>query len=52
LRQELPKKQRMQQTLTRHKAEARLNDAIIEELKVLIKQLQPLNNQISIQTVH
>ncbi|MBM7037628.1 DUF2489 domain-containing protein [Vibrio ulleungensis] len=51
-RQELPKKQRMQQTLTRHKAEARLNDAIIEELKVLIKQLQPLNNQISIQTVH
>jgi hypothetical protein len=51
-RQELPKKQRMQQTLTRHKAEARLNDAIVDELKVLIKQLQPLNNQISIQTVH
>lgn len=51
-RQELVKKERMKQTLTRHKAESRLNDAIVEELKVLIKTIAPLNNQISIQTVH
>ncbi len=36
-RQQLAKKERMQQNLTRHKAEQRLTDAIIEELKVLQK---------------
>ena len=48
-RQKLAKKERMQQNLTRHKAESRLTDAIIEELKVLQKNVQPLNNQINIQ---
>lgn len=47
-RQKLIKKERMQQTLIRHKAESRLTDAIIEELKVLQKQVAPLNNQISV----
>ncbi|MDF4761439.1 DUF2489 domain-containing protein, partial [Vibrio parahaemolyticus] len=41
-RQQLAKKERMQQNLTRHKAESRLTDAIIEELKVLQKNVQPL----------
>ncbi|WP_117235603.1 DUF2489 domain-containing protein [Vibrio maerlii] len=50
-RQELAKKERMQQNLTRHKAEARLEQAIIEELKTLQKSVKPLNNQISIQMV-
>lgn len=36
-RQNLAKKERMQQNLDRHKAEQRLTDAIIEELKVLQK---------------
>ncbi|MBM4954105.1 DUF2489 domain-containing protein [Vibrio parahaemolyticus] len=48
-RQQLAKKERMQQNLTRQKAENRLADAIIEELKVLQKNVQPLNNQINIQ---
>ncbi|EJG1205274.1 DUF2489 domain-containing protein [Vibrio parahaemolyticus] len=48
-RQLLAKKERMQQNLTRQKAESRLTDAIIEELKVLQKNVQPLNNQINIQ---
>ncbi|ENJ1741640.1 DUF2489 domain-containing protein [Vibrio parahaemolyticus] len=48
-RQQLAKKERMQQNLTRQKAESRLIDAIIEELKVLQKNVQPLNNQINIQ---
>lgn len=48
-RQQLAKKERMQQNLTRQKAESRLTDAIIEELKVLQKNVQPLNNQINIQ---
>lgn len=48
-RQKLAKKERMQQNLTRQKAEGRLTDAIIEELKVLQKNVQPLNNQINIQ---
>ncbi|HCE1776985.1 TPA: DUF2489 domain-containing protein [Vibrio parahaemolyticus] len=48
-RQQLTKKERMQQNLTRQKAESRLTDAIIDELKVLQKNVQPLNNQINIQ---
>ncbi|HCH2610672.1 TPA: DUF2489 domain-containing protein [Vibrio parahaemolyticus] len=48
-RQKLAKKERMQQNLTRQKAESRLTDAIIEELKVLQKNVQPLNYQINIQ---
>ncbi|HGS5724280.1 coproporphyrinogen III oxidase [Vibrio parahaemolyticus] len=48
-RQQLAKKERMQQNLTRQKAESSLTDAIIEELKVLQKNVQPLNNQINIQ---
>ncbi len=50
-RQQLAKKERMQQNLIRHKAESRLNDAIIEELKTLHSSIQPLNNQINIQMV-
>lgn len=50
-RQQLAKKERMQQNLTRHKAESRLTDAIIEELKVLQQNVQPLNNQINIQMI-
>ncbi|MGR5377739.1 DUF2489 domain-containing protein [Vibrio harveyi] len=50
-RQQLAKKERMQQNLMRHKAEQRLTDAIIEELKVLQKDVQPLNNQINIQMI-
>lgn len=50
-RQNLAKKERMQQNLDRHKAEQRLTDAIIEELKVLKKNVQPLNNQINIQMI-
>ncbi|WP_072833071.1 DUF2489 domain-containing protein [Vibrio parahaemolyticus] len=48
-RQQLAKKERMQQNLTRQKAESRLTDAIIDELKVLQKNVQSLNNQINIQ---
>ncbi|GAK85438.1 periplasmic/membrane protein associated with DUF414 [Vibrio ponticus] len=48
-RQALSKKERMQENLTRHKAESRLQDAIVEELKVLQEKVQPLNNQINIQ---
>ncbi|MDF2154013.1 DUF2489 domain-containing protein [Vibrio sp. CAU 1672] len=50
-RQQLAKRERMQQTLTRQKAESRLTDAIIEELKLLQKRVQPLNNQINIQLI-
>lgn len=50
-RQNLAKKERMQQNLDRHKAEQRLTDAIIEELKMLQKNVQPLNNQINIQMI-
>ncbi|EHJ9982825.1 TPA: DUF2489 domain-containing protein [Vibrio parahaemolyticus] len=50
-RQQLVKKERMQQNLARQKAESRLTDAIIEELKVLQKNVQPLNNQINIQMI-
>ncbi|RIZ52582.1 DUF2489 domain-containing protein [Vibrio sp. PID23_8] len=50
-RQQLAKKERMQQNLMRHNAESRLTDAIIEELKILQKNVQPLNNQINIQMI-
>lgn len=51
-RQALEKRERMKQNLARQKAEARLTQDIIEELKRLKQQIVPLNNQISIQTVH
>lgn len=50
-RQQLEKKERMKQNLERHKAEARLQDAIVEELQRLQKKVQPLNNQINIQMI-
>jgi hypothetical protein len=50
-RQQLAKQERMKQNLARQKAESRLESAIIEELKQLQKQVQPLNNQINIQMV-
>ncbi|MBU2898604.1 DUF2489 domain-containing protein [Vibrio hepatarius] len=50
-RQQLIKKERMKQNLVRHKAESRLEQTIIEELKQLQKKVQPLNNQINIQMV-
>ncbi|MBW3697668.1 DUF2489 domain-containing protein [Vibrio sp. T187] len=50
-RQALVKKERMQQNLARHKAETRLNDAIIDELKQLQKKVKPMNNQINIQMI-
>ena len=50
-RQQLDKQQRMKHNLERHKAEARLQQDIIEELKRLQKKIQPLNNQINIQMV-
>ncbi|MDK9737825.1 DUF2489 domain-containing protein [Vibrio sp. D404a] len=50
-RQNLPKRERMQQNLTRQKAESRLNESIIEELKQLQKKVKPLNNQINIQMI-
>ncbi|GLO59541.1 coproporphyrinogen III oxidase [Vibrio sp. MACH09] len=42
-RQELPKQVRMRETLDRQKAEARLNDDIIVELKQLQQHIQPLS---------
>jgi hypothetical protein len=48
-RQKLAKKERMQQNLLRHKAESRLSETVIDELKDLQKRTAPLNNQISIQ---
>ncbi|TKF23548.1 DUF2489 domain-containing protein [Vibrio genomosp. F6] len=50
-RQELQKSERMKQNLERHKAETRLNDAVVDELKQLQEQVKPLNNQINIQMV-
>ncbi|AIW17608.1 DUF2489 domain-containing protein [Vibrio coralliilyticus] len=50
-RQQMAKKERMKQNLERHKAESRLQDAIVEELKLLQKKVQPLNNQINIQMI-
>lgn len=50
-RQTLAKKERMQQTLARQKAEVRLNDAIVEELKILKDKIKPLNNQININVI-
>jgi len=50
-RQALAKKDRMEQNMQRMKAESRLSDAIVKELKHLQKRVQPLNNQIDIQMV-
>ncbi|WP_372377645.1 DUF2489 domain-containing protein [Vibrio natriegens] len=50
-RQQLAKKERMQQNLTRQKAESRLTESIVEELELLKKNVQPLNNQINIQMI-
>ncbi len=50
-RQALAKKDRMDHNLQRMKAEARLSDAIVLELKELHQWVQPLNNQINIQMV-
>lgn len=47
-REKLAKKDRMAQNLARLKAEARLEDQIIEELKQLKKYVEPFNNQIDI----
>lgn len=50
-RQQLAKKERMQQDLTRQKAESRLTESIVKELELLKKNVQPLNNQINIQMI-
>ncbi|WPC74039.1 DUF2489 domain-containing protein [Vibrio porteresiae] len=50
-RNALPKRERMEQNLARMKAEARLSDAIVDELKGLQKRIAPLNNQIAIQMI-
>ena len=50
-RQQLAKKERMQQNLARQKAESRLTESIIKELELLKKNVQPLNNQINIQMI-
>jgi hypothetical protein len=50
-RSELTKKERMEQNLVRMKAESRLADAIVSELKDLHKHIQSLNNQIDIKMV-
>ena len=50
-RQQLAKKERMQQTLARQKAESRLTELIVKELELLKKNVQPLNNQINIQMI-
>ena len=50
-RQQLAKKERMQQTLARQKAESRLTESIVKELELLKKNVQPLNNQINIQMI-
>lgn len=47
-RQALPKQERMKHNLARTKAEARLSEAIIEELKQLQLQIKPLNDQIAV----
>lgn len=44
-RQELSKQVRMRETLDRQKAEARLNDDIVAELKQLQVQIQPLSKE-------
>lgn len=50
-RDELEKKVRMQQNLARVKAEAHLEDAIIEEMKALKKYVEGFNNHIDIKIV-
>ncbi|MFI3276410.1 DUF2489 domain-containing protein [Vibrio sp.] len=50
-RQAMEKRERMQQNLARQKAESKLQQAIVTELKQLKQHIQPLNNQINIQMV-
>ncbi|MGF1751643.1 MULTISPECIES: DUF2489 domain-containing protein [Vibrio] len=50
-RQTMEKQERMRDNLARQKAEARLNDVIIEELKALQSSVRPLNDQINIKLV-
>ncbi|MDR9825697.1 DUF2489 domain-containing protein [Vibrio sp. FNV 38] len=50
-RQAMGKRERMQQNLARQKAESKLQQAIVTELKQLKQHIQPLNNQINIQMV-
>lgn len=50
-RQEMPKKERMQQNLERMKAENRLEDDIVRELTKLKDMIQPLNQQIQVQMI-
>ncbi|MGF1698279.1 DUF2489 domain-containing protein [Vibrio lamellibrachiae] len=50
-RQALAKKEKMEQNLLRHKAEVKLAEAVVEELKTLQKNIAPLNNQINIQVI-
>ncbi|MFV0574235.1 MAG: DUF2489 domain-containing protein [Vibrio sp.] len=50
-RQNLEKQDRMKETLERKKAEARLADDIIEELKQLKTRVAPLNDQIPIRMI-
>ncbi|MCJ2378860.1 DUF2489 domain-containing protein [Vibrio sp. ZSDZ34] len=50
-RQSMEKRERMKHNLIRNKAEARLNDTIVAELKVLQQSVKPLNQQIDIRMV-
>ncbi|PMK01058.1 DUF2489 domain-containing protein [Vibrio sp. 10N.261.55.A7] len=50
-RQSLAKKEKMEQNLRRHKAEVKMAEAIVDELKALKLHVEPLNNQISIQQI-
>ncbi|MFA0084412.1 coproporphyrinogen III oxidase [Vibrio sp. 10N.286.49.C2] len=50
-RQEMKKQDRMRDNLARQKAETRLADAIVEELKQLHVSVRPLNDQINVKLV-
>lgn len=50
-RQELAKKDRMKDNLVRTKAEARLQDAIKEEIQQLHDRVKPLNQNIDIKMI-
>lgn len=50
-RKAMDKKTRMEQNLVRMKTEAKLQDAIVNELQQLKSTVTPLNNQISVQMV-
>jgi hypothetical protein len=50
-RQSQVKKERMENNLTRYKAETRLHDAIVIELKSLQREIKKLNNIIDVQLV-